>query len=114
MDDLAEGADEVLGKMGEDLGIYPFQDTERKDRLFLGRFEFPKYGEDPTFPEAVEEGSNGFIDFLAGFPIDCIEMLVAIGEISSKPETVSVKPGTGVTAPVPSGEFGFFKWPDEG
>jgi hypothetical protein len=119
MDDLAEGADEILKKMGEDLGIYPFQDSDGNDRLFLARFEFPKFGESSQFPEAIKGESQAFIDFLAGFPIDCVEMLVVIGEFSSKAKEgeaskVSVQEGTGVTAPVPEGEFGFFEWPEEG
>ena len=57
----------------------------------------------------------GFIDFLCGFPIDCVEMLVLIGEISSSQtqEGEAVLDGGGkVHAPVPTGEF--FKWPEEG
>jgi|WetSurMetagenome_2_1015567.scaffolds.fasta_scaffold04877_7 hypothetical protein len=113
MDDLAEGAAEILKKMGEDLKIYPFQDTDGNDRVFLARFEFPKYEEDFQFPAAAAEDSFGFIDFLAGFPIDCVEMLVVIGEISSKADKISVQPGTGVSPPVPKeGTQGFFKWPE--
>jgi hypothetical protein len=112
MDDLAEGATDILKKMVKDLKIYPFQDTDGKDRLFLARFEFVKHGEAPKFPEALEGESQGFIDFLAGFPIDCVEMLLAIGEISTKAEKVQVQEGTGVTAPVPKSPAHFFKWPD--
>jgi hypothetical protein len=113
MDDLATQAGDSLEKMGEDLKIYPFQETDGGDRLFLARFEMPKYGEGFEFSEAVVGESKGFIDFLAGFTIDCVEMLVAIGERSSIADQVSAKDGTGnVAAPVPTGEFGFFKWPD--
>jgi hypothetical protein len=118
MDDLAEQAGDSLKKMGEDLKIFPFQDGDGNDRLFLARFEFPKYGEDPQFPEAIKGESKGFIDFLSGFPIDCVEMLVGIGEFSSKAKEgedskVSVQEGTGVSAPVPQmGIKGFFKWPE--
>ena len=110
MDDLAEGATEILKKMGEDLKIFPFQDRGRQDRLFLARFELPKFGEAFRFSEATKAGSLAFIDFLAGFPIDDVEMLVLIGEFSSKAGKVSVQPGTGVSPPLPQG--GFFKWPD--
>jgi hypothetical protein len=110
MDDLADQAGDCLKKMGEDLGIYPFQDRDGNDRIFLARFEFPKYGESGQFSEAVQGDSQGFIDFLAGFPIDCIEMLVAIGERSTKADKVEVKDGVGkVAAPVPTH---FFQWPD--
>jgi len=110
MDDMMTKAGTSLEKLGEDLKIYPFQDRDKQDRLFLARFEFPKYGENFEYSNAAAEGVPGFIDFLAGFPIDCIEMMVAIGERSSKPDMISVDEGGGVAPPVPSN--GFFKWPD--
>ena len=116
MDDLAEGADEILKKLGEDLGIYPFQDEDEKDRLFLARFELPQFGATLQFPDAVQDGALSFIDFLTGFQIDCVEMLVLIGEESSKSKQgeaskVNVQEGRGVAPPVPVGNF--FKWPEE-
>lgn len=117
MDDLAEGLDDFLKEMGEDLKIFPFQDTNGNDRIFLARFEFPKYGEYFQFSDAGKEDSCGFIDFLAGFPMDCIEMLVAIGEFSSKAQEgqdskVSVDEGANKNHPtVPTG--GLFKWPEK-
>ena len=110
MDDLATQAGDSLDKMGEDLKIYPFQDRQKNDRLFLARFEFPKWGETPQFSEVVKSGSAGFIDFLAGFPIDCVEMLLAIGQWSSKASTVKVQEGKDrPVSPVPK----FFKWPEK-
>ena len=119
MDDLAEGSVEILAEMKDELEIYPFQDTDENDRLFLARFEFVKYKESSLFPDAVDEGQAAFIDFLAGFPIDCVEMLVFIGEISSKAKEgdeskVNVQPGTSVVPPVPSGDSHFFRWPEDG
>jgi hypothetical protein len=111
MDNLAEDTKDLLKKLGEDLKIFPFQDTDKEDRLFLARFEFPKYDEDFEFSEAAADDAVGFIDFLAGFPIDCIEMLVAIGEFSSKADQVSVDEGTKIFPTIPSG--GLFKWPDK-
>ena len=118
MDDLAEGSVEILTEMKADLEIYPFQDTDGNDRLFLARFEFVKYEESSQFPDAVDEGQAAFIDFLAGFPIDCVEMLVFIGELSSKSKEdedskVNVQPGTSVVPPVPHGDGPFFRWPEE-
>lgn len=112
MDDLAEGATEILKKMGEDLKIFPFQDRDGKDRLFLARFEFPKYGESSQFPETIKGESVAFVQFLAGFPIDVVEMLLLIGESSTKADKVQVQAGTGVTAPVPKDPAHFFQWPD--
>jgi hypothetical protein len=101
--------------MTETLKTQVFRDREDNKKLFLARFEFPKYGEDFNFPDAifVEDPENivGLIDFLAGFPIDCVEMLVAIGEHSTKASLVSVKEVEGdvITAPIPDT---FFYWPD--
>ncbi|CAO0821547.1 hypothetical protein DFAR_2470002 [Desulfarculales bacterium] len=120
MDDLYEKAGESLDKIVETLidestgaPIEIFRGRDQAKRIFLARFEFPKYQEDFTFPAAVfvEEKENvvGFIDFLAGFPIDCCEMLLSIGEFSTLPEKVKVKAGRIIVAPVPEK---FFEWPD--
>lgn len=112
MDDLAGITGDILKKMKDDLKIFPFQDRDARDRLFLARFEFPKSGEAFKYSEAVFAPGEviGFIDFLAGFPVDCIEMLVAIGEFSTKADKVTVLDGTGkAAAPVPEK---FFEWPD--
>ena len=113
-----------MTKMSDELGIFPFQ-ADGEDRLFLARFEFPKFGEDYQISKSAwralalvegeappSEGDNppGFIHFLAGFPIDTVEMLMLIGQYSSKAENVAVMPGDGrVTAPIPE----FFIWPDQ-
>lgn len=113
MDDLAGTAGDILKDMKEKLKVFPFQDRDGNDRLFLARFEFPKTREDFKFPKAVFAPGQvgGFVDFLAGFPIDDVEMMVAIGEYSTKPNKVIAKDGNEkVVAPVPDN---FFKWPDE-
>ena len=113
MDDLAGTSGEVLQKMKDDLKIFPFQDTEKNDRLFLARFEIPKHGESFQFSEAVfaTEGVVAWLDFLAGFPVDCVEMLVLIGEYSTQADKVTVKDGAGKpAAPVPDK---FFEWPEK-
>jgi hypothetical protein len=117
MDDLAEDKEEVLKVMQDDLEIYPFQDQDENDRLFLARFEIPKYGESFQYSEALLAGEPcAWIDFLAGFPVDCVEMLLAIGEYSSQAKEgedskVAVKDGTDKpAAPVPEK---FFEWPED-
>jgi hypothetical protein len=149
MDDLAEKAGkERLTKMSDALQIYPFQSPDiDDDRLFLARYEFPKLvGEFTLHPTArpgsgpgpnLPGGTVAFIDFLCGFPStademldrngqqrhtppkDCIEMLVFIGEISSKPdpETGKIKvdqqPGKGKPySPVWEGGPTIFSWPE--
>jgi hypothetical protein len=120
----------------KDLGIYPFQDSEGNDRLFLARFELPNYKEDFQIsksawralallegeeapPAGPEDAPVGFIHFLAGFPIDTVEMIMIIGEESSKSDSktgdakVAVQPGAGrATAPVWKGGSVIFEWPD--
>jgi hypothetical protein len=116
MDDLAnEASPKFLEKLAE-AGIYPFHDTDRETRLFLARFEICRPGQDPKYPAAFTEGDAGFIHFLGGFPVDCIEMLVAIGEFSSIAKEdedlkVSADPGNDKVFPgIPS--KGLFKWPE--
>lgn len=53
MDDLKVKAGDSLQKMGEDLKIYPFQDRDGNDRLFLARFEFPKFEGKPRHSAAM-------------------------------------------------------------
>jgi hypothetical protein len=53
MDGLMLEAGDSLGKMGEDLNIFPFQDRDEEDRLFLARFEFPKFEGAPRYPGAI-------------------------------------------------------------
>jgi hypothetical protein len=113
MDDLAGTSGDVLQKMKDDLKIFPFQDMEKNDRIFLARFEIPKYGEAFQFPEAVFAPGQVaiWLDFLAGFPVDCVEMLVIIGEYSTQADKVAVKDGQGkAVAPVPDK---FFEWPEK-
>ena len=117
MDDLWEQAGDSLLEMvqslkdlGDDKKIYPFQ-TNGQSRLFLARFEIPIYGGTFQFPKAVFAASAvAFLDFLSGVPVDCTEMLVAIGEYSSQANKLAVLPGDGQpVAPVPD----FFEWPDQ-
>ena len=124
-----------MTKMSDDLGIFPFQ-AGGEDRLFLARFEFPKFGEDFQIPKgdwrslkllpgeeappATEDDTPaGFIHFLTGFPIDTIEMLILIGEFSSKAQegedskVVAQDGGGKCFSPVWDGGSKIFVWPDE-
>jgi hypothetical protein len=119
MDDIADQAGDSLQDMVKNLQINPFQTLAGTDRLFLARFEFPIYGADFHYQEAVfvnQQPVSGFIDFLAGFPIEdkgvpAVEMLMAIGQYSTTPDKVTAVPGDDkVVAPVPET---FFQWPDK-
>jgi len=110
MDAVMEQAGKSLDEMCDSLKVHPFQDRQGKDRLFLARYEFPRYEEDFQHPQGVFlEEALGFVDFLGGFPLECVEMLVLVGEHSSKPDTVAVKEGMGAAPPVPDK---FFEWPE--
>jgi hypothetical protein len=117
MDDIYDrAAADYFQKMIEDLGIHPFRDSGRNYRLFLARFELPKYQEAFQFPEAILEEvgdeARGFVDFLGGFPIEDCEMLLLIGQYSSIPDEVDVKESDGekMVAPFPAK---LFAWPDK-
>jgi hypothetical protein len=103
MDDLMTQAGDSLKPMFDRLSVSPFQDTQGDDRLFLARFEIPKHGEDFQMADGVIEGQDpvAFIDFLGGFPLDCCEMVMVIGERSSLPDKTAVLAGEGAVAPVP-------------
>jgi hypothetical protein len=122
MDDIMHQAGECaecLQQMFDKLEIYPFLDTKGENRIFLARFEMPKYNEDFVYEDAVHTNDPNvktldpyfFIDFLGGFPIHCIEMLVFISQYSTKKDKVAAKPGEDAAAPPVPDQF--FTWPEK-
>jgi len=111
MDDLLTQAGDSLDKFFDRFKIYPINID--KDRvLFLGRFEIKKYGEESQFSDKGTggEGVMGFADFLCGFPMECTEMMVLVGEISAraayKAGKLPVQDGKGQpTSPMPDSFF---------
>lgn len=105
MDDILEKAGESLEKpMFNRLNVRPgiISDAGDKEKLFLARFEFPKYGANLKYTEAELPMANkclGWIDFLSGFHYGCCEMLLVVGEVSTKTEDFPVMPGE--DSPVP-------------
>jgi len=86
-------------------------------RLYLARFEIAKWGAQFQYPEAVlqkaqQQGTvGGWIDFLCGFPMACVELLTMVGEVSSDPDLktdlVEEVPGDGGYTPAfPNTLFG--------
>lgn len=59
MDGLMVEAGDSLEKMGENLNIFPFQDRDEEDRLFLARFEFPKFEGAARYPGAIFYAPEG-------------------------------------------------------
>lgn len=118
MDDILDKAGDLLDKMFEFYKIYPVN-IEGHRRLYLARFEFMKFDEDPQYPDAkfIKDTKGGqyagFVHFLSGFPMDTPEALVMIGEISSreifKAGKLPVVDGRGeITSPVPDNFFEAF------
>ena len=112
MDDILEKAGTSLEKpMFERLNIRPVvvSDAGDKEKLFLARFEFPKYGAALHFPEAdlgmATEKCLGWIDFLSGMHYGCCEMLMVVGEVSTKTEDFPSQDGEGPVPPVPDELF---------
>ena len=84
--------------------LNPFVTRGGKLAMFIARYELIKFGGEFTHPEGVVEGTaKGFTEFLAGFPLDCTEMLVVIGLESSKDYDVQL--GVKKAAPVPDQLF---------
>jgi len=91
MDDILEKAGTSLEKpLFERLNIRPavISDAKDQEKLFLARYEFPKYGADLIYPEAQLPTTEGkclaWIDFLTGMHFGDIEMLMAVGEVTTK------------------------------
>jgi hypothetical protein len=115
MDDVLEKAGKSLEKpMFERLNIRPVviseDGNEGKERLFLARFELPKYGAALKFPEAelpmAKSKCLGWIDFLAGFHYGCCEMLMVVGEVTTRVEDFPAMPGEkGAVPPIPDDFF---------
>jgi hypothetical protein len=107
MDDIFEKAGDSLDQMVEKLQMHPFE-TNGQEKLFLARYEFPKYGESFLHHDGVFLAeARGLVDFLAGFPIECVEMLGHMGEHSIKEEDEDweVQPGDSTVPPMPKELF---------
>ena len=115
MDDIYERAGESLQKMVDKLEMYPFQDNDGNPQLFLARYEIPKYQASFSHPDAIFIGGTAliFIDFLTGFPIECVEMLGTMGEYSTQPNDYKVKQAKEGNAVAPSPDTFFEGIPEE-
>jgi hypothetical protein len=112
-DSLTDTADDLLKKFKDDLGIYPFKDRDKRERVMTARYEFPKYGEEYQYKRAIfveNQDVWGWIQFLGGFPVDDCEMLVIIGQYTTEADQVYQKPGNNKIIP-PMQHF--FRWPED-
>ncbi len=91
LSNIYERAGNSLDKTFEYFKIYPINiDGQRK--LFGARYEFPQLNHEFIYKvfkdESQESQAAGLIDFLTGFPLACTEMLVVLGQYSSREEQV--------------------------
>ena len=91
------------------LKVYPFQNLQGEDAIFPARFELPQYNKDFHFKDAAfytDSKVLGFIDFITGLPIECVEMLMIICENNKVDKVASKEAGEGdAAAPVPESFF---------
>jgi hypothetical protein len=109
MDDILKQAGDSLDKFFDRFKIYPVN-IDGGRVLFLGRIEIRKYGEESQFSDKGTGTGLGFIDLLCGFPMECTEMMVMVGEISAraayKAGKLPVQDGKGQpTSPMPDSFF---------
>lgn len=105
---LMDRAGDSLEFFFERFGVRPVK-VEEQETLFEARYELPKYGGRPRYPEAFGEKDIGFVHFLSGFPYDEAEIMGMLRE-STCPRTVDVVQAEGgeVTPPVPKDFFSGF------
>jgi hypothetical protein len=92
MADIYERAPESLDKMFERYKIYPIKINEKR-KLFFARFEFPRYQQNLMHADAKLKNVEmplGFIDFLVGFPMQAPELILMLGEWSSREDELTV------------------------
>jgi hypothetical protein len=97
MDDILTKAGDSLQGMIDRLKVHPFN-GKSGERIFLAQYKIKNDGE-----------MN--LNFLGGFPLDCLEMMVLVGEYSSLPNNVDVKAGQSGIPPMPAKAF---FWPEDG
>jgi len=97
MDDVLTKAGESLQPMIDRLKIYPVNISKSGQRIFMAQYK-------------VKNNGEVNLNFLSGFPLDVLEMMVLIGEHSTLTDKVEVKPGR---AGIPTTPDNLFEWPEE-
>ncbi|MDI6854387.1 MAG: hypothetical protein QME75_12380 [Deltaproteobacteria bacterium] len=105
---VLERAGDGLEEMFERFGVRPVQ-VDGQERLFEARYELPKFGGTPRYPEAAADGEMGFMDFLSGFPYGEAEIMAVVREESTCPLKVdSQEAQEDAVPPVPLDFFAGF------
>ncbi len=89
---IMERAGKSLDKMFEEFKIAPLE-IDNEKVLFEARYEFQTYEKDLQHPDGKIEGAEeclGFIDFMTGFPMKNTELMLTMGQYSSRKDKNSV------------------------
>jgi len=109
---IHESKDSLKDTLYDRLEIEPAESLGEDGQYLQGaRYEFPKWGGEFKYVGGkLEQVDNplAFIDFLAGFPYGCCEMLVMVGEVTTKKENWPSYPDEN-ESPVPPVPDGFFE-----
>lgn len=116
LSDIMEQAGDCLDDMFEVYEIEPLK-IKSEQRLFVARFELPKYNKELQYSDAKLDGvseCSGWVDFLSGLQVlGAVEILATVGEWSSRQDkedgyVAAVKGGGGGPA-VPKEFFAGYK-----
>jgi hypothetical protein len=105
LSDLYERAGESLKKFFDYYNVYPVNIDEKR-KLFGARYEFPQANKKFIHQSSVQNSSAvGIIDFLTGYPMASTEMLVVLGQYSSRNEFIDRYADPGAPCPPIPNDF---------
>lgn len=100
IDDSRQSLEQTLF---ERLSIEPTRDLDGGHQRLMGaRYELPEYSTDFLYQDALIENVENpamWIDFLCGLPYRVAEMLILVGEVSTKREKWPFYPGSDLPVP---------------
>ena len=115
MGNIMDRAGTFLDKMFGFFKVSPLE-IDSTPTLFEARYEFQVYDKDLSHPEGVIAGTEdclGFIDLMSGFPMKNTEMMLTIGQYSSRAEITKGVPSDEAAAPTAPIPEDFFEGVDE-
>lgn len=110
--EIQDAKDCLKEPLFERLNIEPGADIDDKVPLLMGaRYEIPEWGEEWQYRDAQLDqmpDALAWVDFMAGFPYGCCEMLTLAGEVTTKDDKWRSYPDEG-ESPVPPVPEEFFE-----